>query len=119
LKETGTRCIIEPGCKSKIHVEKEVNPMSKQAVQEVIGKAVTDSEFREALFANPDEALAGYQLTEDEIVALKSVDAETMESFAGSLDERISKAFVAGLMAGTGPQAIVDPTQAALLGLVP
>lgn len=74
--------------------------MSKEAVQAVIGKAVTDSEFREALFANPDEALAGYELTEAEIAALKSIDAETMESFAGSLDERISKAFAIGIYAG-------------------
>jgi hypothetical protein len=93
--------------------------MSKQAVQAVIGKAVTDSEFRKALSADPDEALAGYELTEDEIAALKSVDAETMESFAGSLDKRISKAFVAGLLAGSGPHVIVDPTKAVLLGLVP
>jgi hypothetical protein len=93
--------------------------VSKKAVQEVIGKAVTDSEFREALFANPDEALAGYELTEDEIAALKSVDAETMESFAGSLDERISKAFVAGLLAGSGTRRVVEPTDAALRGPIP
>jgi hypothetical protein len=74
--------------------------MSKQAVQEVIGKAVTDSEFRNALFANPDEALAGYELTDAEVASLKSIDSETMESFAGSLDERISKALVIGIYAG-------------------
>ncbi len=74
--------------------------MSKEAVEAVIGKAVLDSEFREALFANPDEALGGYELAEEEIAALKSVDAETMESFAGTLDERISKAFV--VMSGGG-----------------
>jgi len=70
--------------------------MSKEAVEAIIGKAVVDSEFRETLFANPDEVLAGYELTEVEIAALKAVDAETMESFAGTLDERISKAFHAG-----------------------
>jgi hypothetical protein len=68
--------------------------MSKESVQTVIGKAVTESEFRELLFANPDEALEGYELTDEEVKALKSVDAETMESFAGDLDERISKAFI-------------------------
>ena len=69
--------------------------MSKEAVESVIGKAVLDSEFREALFANPEEALAGYELTEEEVAGLKTIDAETMETLAGTLDERISKAFTA------------------------
>ncbi len=74
--------------------------MSKEAVQAVIGKAVTDGKFREQLFADPDHALSGYELTEAEIAALKNVDAETLESFAGTLDERISKAFAIGIYAG-------------------
>ncbi len=74
--------------------------MSKESVQAVIGKAVTDSKFRDALFANPEEVLGGYELTEAEVAALKSIDAETMESFAGSLDERISKALAIGIYAG-------------------
>jgi hypothetical protein len=69
--------------------------MTKEAVEAVVGKAVLDSEFREALFANPDEALAEYDLTEEEITALRAIDFETMESFAGTLDERISKVMIA------------------------
>ena len=76
--------------------------MSKEAVQAIIGKAVLDSEFREALFANPDQALAGYELTEVEVAALKAIGAETMESFAGTLDERISKALIAAGFGGAG-----------------
>ncbi len=78
--------------------------MSKEALQAVIGKAVLDSEFREALFADPDKALEGYELTEEEVAALKVIDAETMESFAGGLDERISKAHLqfAGGVGGLG-----------------
>jgi hypothetical protein len=76
--------------------------MSKEAVQEVIGKAVADDKFREALFANPDKALQSYDLTEAETAGLKQIDAETMESMAGSLDERISKAFVMGWTIGGG-----------------
>lgn len=80
--------------------------MSKEAVQAVIGKAVTESEFRELLFANPDEALEGYELTEAETAALKGIDAETMDAFAGDLDERISKAFIIeGYVAGPKPDA--------------
>jgi hypothetical protein len=78
--------------------------MSREAVQAVIGKAVTESEFRELLFANPDEALEGYELTEEEVAALKAIDAETMESFAGDLDERISRMLIAG--AGFGDAGV-------------
>jgi hypothetical protein len=74
--------------------------MSKEAVQTVIGKAVTDSKFREALFANPEKALAGYDLTEDEKAGLKNIDAESMDALAGGLDERISKAFIMGWTIG-------------------
>ena len=76
--------------------------MSKQAVQTIITKAVSDDKFREALFANPDQALQSYDLTEDEVGALKQIDAESMESLTGSLDERISKAFVIGWTVGAG-----------------
>jgi len=79
--------------------------MSKEAVEAIIGKAVLESDFREALFANPDEVLGGYELTEEEMVALKAIDAETLESFAGTLDERISKAMIAGGAGGLVPGA--------------
>ena len=65
--------------------------MTREAVESVIGRAVLDGEFRDALFADPDEALGGYELAEEEVAGLKSLDAETMESLAGALDERISK----------------------------
>ena len=88
--------------------------MSKESVEAIIGKAVLESDFREALFANPDEVLGEYDLTEEEMAALKAIDAETLESFAGTLDERISKAMIsAGLGGGglpgfgpTGPQPL-------------
>ncbi len=79
--------------------------MSKEAVESVIGKAVLDSEFREALFASPEEALAGYDLTEEEVAGLKTIDAETMETLAGTLDERISKATNMMGMMSYGPAA--------------
>ena len=82
--------------------------MSKEALQAVIGKAVLDSEFREALFADPDQALEGYELTEEEVAALKTIDAETMESFAGSLDERISKSLIAGAGFGSRGPTITE-----------
>ena len=73
--------------------------MSKEAVETVIGRAVLERDFREALFASPEDALADYDLTSEEVAALKTIDAETMEALAGTLDERISKADWAGILA--------------------
>jgi hypothetical protein len=67
--------------------------MSKEALQALIGRAVLDSEYRKALLANPAEALAGYELTDEERAALNALDAETLDSLAGTLDERLSKSF--------------------------
>lgn len=67
--------------------------MSKEAIEAIIGKAVVDRQFRAALFADPDQALAGYDLTEEEIAGLRAIDAESLDSLAGLLDERISKSW--------------------------
>jgi len=61
--------------------------MPKEAVQTVIGRAVTDA----ALFEDPAQALAGYDLSAEEVAALQALDAEQVAAFAGSLDQRISK----------------------------
>jgi len=79
--------------------------MSKQALEAVIGRAVTDGAFRSALFARPDVALAGYDLTAGEMASLKAIDFETMDSFAGVLDERVSKATALGLLSALSGQA--------------
>jgi hypothetical protein len=65
--------------------------MTQAAVQTVIGRAVTDAAFRKALFADPAQALAGYDLSADERAALQALDAEQVAAFAGALDQRISK----------------------------
>jgi hypothetical protein len=65
--------------------------MSQQAVQNLIGRAVMDAEFRNLLFSDPDKAFEGYDLTEEEKNVLRNLDAEEVASFAGKLDERITK----------------------------
>lgn len=76
--------------------------MSQQAVETIVGKAVLDAGFRSALLGNADVALAGYDLTGDESAALKAMDVEALESFAGALDQRISKSVPLGVMADDG-----------------
>jgi hypothetical protein len=87
--------------------------MSREAVESILGKAMTNGQFRDALFANPDEVLAEYDLTADEVTALRAIDFETMESFAGTLDERISKMGMGGFFnlfdVGGSPDAAVPP----------
>ena len=56
--------------------------MSRRALEAVIGRVILDEEFRWALFADPEVALVAYELTEDEMAALRSVDAESLDAFA-------------------------------------
>jgi hypothetical protein len=65
--------------------------MSKEAIEAVIGKAILDAEFRKLLLADPDQALTGFDLTDTEKASLKSMDSETMEALANTLDARTSK----------------------------
>jgi hypothetical protein len=65
--------------------------MSQQVVEQVIGRAVTDPEFRNLLFSDPDQALAGYDLTEEERKAILAMESKHVEDFAGKLDARITK----------------------------
>lgn len=70
--------------------------MSQSEVERVIGRAVTDAAFRQALIANAREACKEYDLTEDELDALEKLDATSLLAFAGTLDKRISKTTGAG-----------------------
>lgn len=67
--------------------------MAANAVQSVLGRAVTDSEFRKMLRENPGEALTGYDLSDEEKDALMHLDAEKVDGLAQSLDDRITKGF--------------------------
>ena len=66
--------------------------MSEEVVQFVIGRAVTDPEYRELLFKNPDEALDGYELSNEEVESLKQFEREKFEENLPELEERISRA---------------------------
>ncbi len=65
--------------------------MSQEAVQQVIGRAITDAEFRQRLIDDARAACAGYDLTEEELDALEALDQESLKAFAGTLDSRLSK----------------------------
>ena len=66
--------------------------MSIESIQSIIGRAMTESEYRELLFSDPNKALEGYELTEEETNALKGMEREKFDAVAGELEERISRA---------------------------
>jgi len=70
---------------------KELFPMSQDTISQIIGRAVTDADFRETLFSNPEQALEDYNLTDDEREALKNLKQEDLEDFSTKLDSRITK----------------------------
>lgn len=68
--------------------------MSQRELEAVIGRAILDQEFRMALFANPAAALAGYELTETEMAALRLVDAESLDAGAFGVAQRLARRFM-------------------------
>ena len=65
--------------------------MSQQALEAIIGRATLDVQYRNLLFADPERALAGYDLTKEERAALLSVDAETLDAFADRLGVHMAR----------------------------
>jgi hypothetical protein len=69
--------------------------MSTENVQNIIGRAIVEAEYRSLLFDNPEKALEGYELTQDEAKSLKSLDRERFDEVASQVEERISKSGLA------------------------
>lgn len=65
--------------------------MSAENLEKIVEKAVEDAVFRDLLFSNPDQAIEGYELTEQEILILKSMERENFDDVARELEKRVSK----------------------------
>jgi hypothetical protein len=65
--------------------------MSREAFEAAVGKAMLEDEFRDLILADPDQALAGFDLTEEEVSILKKIDSETLDLISGTLDKCIRK----------------------------
>jgi hypothetical protein len=63
--------------------------MSKAGVEALVKKAMADETFRRQLQESPDAAIRGYDLTTEEIAAIKKHDAATLTSWG--LDVRVTK----------------------------
>ena len=72
-----------------------------RSIEILIGRLVTDEEFREAFRRDPRGALTsawrwGLELTRGEIAALLDTDHTLWERMAGELDQRLQKASLRG-----------------------
>jgi hypothetical protein len=65
--------------------------VSLQAVQRIIGRAVTDQAFRDQIKTNPDDVLSDRDITPEEAQALKNMDWNAVGSVALDLDARVSR----------------------------
>jgi len=65
--------------------------MTKQAVEQILGRIITDEEFRKQFFADPEKVLKDYDLDDEEREALLKTKKEDVEGFSRKLDERITK----------------------------
>lgn len=67
--------------------------MSQRGVERTVGKLVTDPDFREEFFRNPEAAglHIGVELTRDETDALLRIPFPALTEFCARLDDRICK----------------------------
>ena len=71
--------------------------MTQRSIEVVIGRLVTDEEFRDSFLADPHRTLAalldaGMHLTQSEIAALVAIDSSLWSMIAERVDPRLQKA---------------------------
>jgi hypothetical protein len=90
--------------------------MSQRAVESILGRLITDEEFREEFFRAPMEAcrLNDWGVTPAELSALIGLDPELLRGMAGSLDPKIVRAIATdgGNNRNGGQEAEAPRTQA-------
>ncbi len=85
--------------------------MSKENVQTIIGRAIMEPEYRASLFKEPDKALEGYELTDEETQSLKNLDPEKFDQAATQVEERISKSGLGFRFASGFPKVEISVEQ--------
>lgn len=82
--------------------------MSKEALAKVVQRAISDASFRRQLSLDTAGALRGFDLTPDEVSALRAGDAGRLSTLG--VDQRMSKSFALGGMAAATRMAQSDLT---------
>jgi len=74
--------------------------MSKEALAKVVQRAISDAAFRRQLNTDPTGALRGFDLSNDELSAVRTGDAGRLSALG--IDQRMSKAYsLGGALAST------------------
>ena len=61
--------------------------MSATGIESVLSRAMSDAQFANQLFSEPEKAIAGFDLTADEVAQLKSMPRAEFDKFAKSTPE--------------------------------
>lgn len=64
--------------------------MNIKGIESVLSRAMSDAAFTDLLFADPEKALAGFDLTAEEIKALKSMSRADFAAISHQPEERKS-----------------------------
>jgi formate dehydrogenase alpha subunit len=80
-----------------VKIKKLDRVSSVTAILAVLYRASQDNAFLAELSTNPEEALAEYNLTDEEKAAIDSGDVRRIEALVGKLDERLKKWLTARL----------------------
>ena len=68
--------------------------MSREILEKIIGRAAMDSQFRRRMIKDPERTLKEYDLTEEQISAIKAIPTDALERFAHQLMKSIGKALI-------------------------
>jgi hypothetical protein len=105
---------IEPGAhpaqiaRNSISKERRSKAMASKNLGAVIQRAISDGAFRRQLQSDPAAALRGFNLTADEVAAIRSGDSSKLMSLG--VDQRMSKVFSVGggMVSGAQRASISD-----------
>jgi len=61
--------------------------MANETFQAIVGTALVDSRFRRRLLNRAPDALSGIDLTPQESAVIESIRSNTLQGFAGELDQ--------------------------------
>jgi hypothetical protein len=65
--------------------------MSKEALTTIVSRCLTDEAYRKQLMADPDAALADYDLDEEEAKMVRKLPVDAFDELTMDLEDRQSK----------------------------